>query len=179
MNKIIASEIIKRLSRRTADELEKEVTKDIGSQLEECLGYPAPFSVRLLLDKDDASKITDVEIVPKRSTIARAAQDFTGYLRADIMQALKQLGTIHATGIYTGEDGSMGFKRGQTYRFTLTAASGWRKQVNLRTEEGLLHCPYSSIDALLRYWHILRVWSSESDNGTGKRVMGGGAYGKR
>lgn len=185
MDKITASETIKRLNSKifvTASKggaFEYEVTRNINQQLEACLGYPAPFRIRLVLDRDDIGKITDVEITPTRAIATRMHPTFARQIRDGIAQALKSLGTIYMTGIYTGEDGSMGFRRGQTYRFALIKAPGRRHEVKLRTEEGLLCCPYSSIDALLRYWHPLYLWGSESDNVAYKRTAGGATNGKR
>lgn len=128
------------------------------------VAYPAPFSVRLVLDRGDIGKIADVEIVPKRSTVVKMAPAYKDQIRGDIFRALKCCEAVYMTGIYIGEDGSMGFRRGQTYRFRIMMEQRPHRAIVIRTEEGLLRCPYSSIDALLRYWHPLYMWNSERDN---------------
>lgn len=57
---------------------------------------------------------------------------------------------------YTGEDGSMGFKNGRHYRIFISRGNGHRTVV-VRTEEGLLRCPYHSMMSVLQYWKIIEI----------------------
>lgn len=56
---------------------------------------------------------------------------------------------------YTGDDGSMGFRNGRHYRIIISKGSG--HTVVVRTEEGLLRCPYYSILSMLQYWKVTEI----------------------
>lgn len=63
---------------------------------------------------------------------------------------------LRVRAIYTGEDGSMGFKNGRHYRIFISRGNGHRTVV-VRTEEGLLRCPYYSMMSVLQYWKIIEI----------------------
>lgn len=63
---------------------------------------------------------------------------------------------LRVRAIYTGEDGSMGFKNGRHYRIFISRGNG-RRTVVVRTEEGLLRCPYYSMMSVLQYWKIIEI----------------------
>lgn len=54
-------------------------------------------------------------------------------------------------GIFTGADGSMGFKRGKPYRFATSIENGHLK---ITTQEGL-YCYYQNLETLLDNWQIV------------------------
>lgn len=57
---------------------------------------------------------------------------------------------------YIGDDRSMGFKNGRRYRIFISKGNGHRTVV-VRTEEGLLRCPYYSMMSMLQYWKITEI----------------------
>lgn len=50
----------------------------------------------------------------------------------------------------------MGFKNGRRYRIFISKGNGHRTVV-VRTEEGLLRCPYYSMMSMLQYWKITEI----------------------
>ena len=50
----------------------------------------------------------------------------------------------------------MGFKNGRHYRIFISRGNGHRTVV-VRTEEGLLRCPYYSMMSVLQYWKIIEI----------------------
>ena len=62
--------------------------------------------------------------------------------------------TVRASAIFTGKHGSMGFHAGRFYAVTVVKRKG---EVVLIAPDDGLKCPYPSLDALLRNWHILLV----------------------
>jgi hypothetical protein len=62
--------------------------------------------------------------------------------------------TVRASAIFTGKHGSMGFHAGRFYAVTVVKRKG---EVVLIAPDDGLKCPYSSLDAMLRNWHILLV----------------------
>lgn len=54
-------------------------------------------------------------------------------------------------GIFIGEDGSMGFRRGQKYRLTIDYD---RERDWIVLWSGRCWCPYSNISALLQNWQF-------------------------
>ena len=55
------------------------------------------------------------------------------------------------TGIFVGKNGSMGFKRGEEYKFFTYYYAGY---LHLTTVNGLW-CPYGSMEKLLENWRII------------------------
>lgn len=49
-----------------------------------------------------------------------------------------------------------GFKNGRHYRIFISRGNGHRTVV-VRTEEGLLRCPYYSMMSVLQYWKIIEI----------------------
>lgn len=55
------------------------------------------------------------------------------------------------TGVFSGKNGSMGFKYGEEYKFFTYYDAGY---LHLKTTNGLW-CPYSNIEKLLENWRII------------------------
>lgn len=62
--------------------------------------------------------------------------------------------TVKASAIFTGKNGSMGFRTGRFYAVTIVKRKG---EVVLIAPDDGLKCPYSSLDTMLNKWHILLV----------------------
>jgi len=62
--------------------------------------------------------------------------------------------TVKASAIFTGKNGSMGFRTGRFYAVTIVKRKG--VVVLIAPDDGL-KCPYSSLDTMLNKWHILLV----------------------
>ena len=62
--------------------------------------------------------------------------------------------TVKASAIFTGKNGSMGFRAGRFYAVTIVKRKG---EVVLIAPDDGLKCPYSSLDTMLNNWHILLV----------------------
>lgn len=137
-------------------QLEEEVARAIHRELTAIIGYPAPFTIRPRLEQSGPCgvELVDLYIVPERSAIEQA--DVDSDTHKAIKQMLKDGRVVRLSAIYSGIDGSMGFRRGRLYY--ITVSKGPNSVVNVKTEEGLLRCPYSSLSAMLRYWKPLRIW---------------------
>lgn len=62
--------------------------------------------------------------------------------------------TVKVSAIFTGKNGSMGFRAGRFYAVTIVKRKG---EVVLIAPDDGLKCPYSSLDTMLNNWHILFV----------------------
>ena len=63
--------------------------------------------------------------------------------------------------IFIGADGSMGFKRGETYTIELSYDNNrdW-----LIVRSGRLWCPYSNLTSLLKNWQIYGIENGVNEN---------------
>lgn len=146
--------------------LQRTVQYEVEAQLESNLGYPSPVRVRIVFKEDNPTEIEDVVLTTKygyqppgdHNYRLNTQAEMLSYLFKDMSSALKQ---VEMTATYVGEDGSLGFRRGQVYRITLTK-NGSRCYV--RSEEGNLYCPYATIYAFCRYWIVEDLYQSSSDN---------------
>ena len=59
--------------------------------------------------------------------------------------------TVKASAIFTGKNGSMGFRAGRFYAVTIVKRKG---EVVLIAPDDGLKCPYSSLDTMLNNWHM-------------------------
>lgn len=54
-------------------------------------------------------------------------------------------------GVFTGKDGSMGFRHGKEYKFNTFIRDN---KLYIKTTEGLW-CPYCNLEAMLENWRLL------------------------
>lgn len=69
--------------------------------------------------------------------------------------------------IFIGEDGSMGFKNGQTYRIRTEC----RENMIYVLEIHGLFCPYSNIEAFLRNWRLADYIPKKSDDLISRKAL--------
>lgn len=73
----------------------------------------------------------------------------------------KGLKTLRDRAIFVGADGSMGFRRGESYTIELSYDDNrdW-----LIVRSGRLWCPYSNLTSLLKNWQVCGVKNEVNEN---------------
>ena len=56
--------------------------------------------------------------------------------------------------VFTGKDGSMGFKKGKEYQIKTRVRSGYLWVLDLNSDK---YCPYESLESLLDNWKLYVV----------------------
>lgn len=62
--------------------------------------------------------------------------------------------------VFTGKDGSMGFKKGKVYQIKTKVKSGYLWVVDLETGNS---CPYERLESLLDNWRLHCVYDEPAE----------------